>query len=249
MEKTGIYGVTKTNSCDPSPSHPLTECAILQFLIGGGDLPLGSTPTESNALYPSTVSSQWVELRWSVMGDRISSDHNYRLYSALIEQIPNLKELDWQLGTITGVPDNKGWIKLGRKSTLSIRCMVNLIPVFGILDNQILRIGQSLIQLGEMQGSTLSCVPNLSTRIATIRIQNDFRVDPFEFGVAIGKQLANKGIKCIPILGDRCTLKIKDCVVVGYGLRFEKLEPLESMILQTQGLGGRRRMGCGVFYA
>jgi hypothetical protein len=40
---------------------------------------------------------QIVEMRWAVMGDRIPSEHGYRLYSALIEKQPQLKQVDWQL--------------------------------------------------------------------------------------------------------------------------------------------------------
>lgn len=182
------------------------------------------------------------------MGDRIPADHNYRLYSALVEQIPDLKDLDWQLGTITGIPDRNGWIKLGRKSILSVRCTVPFIPLFSVLSCQIIRIGQTLLQLGEMEGGTLQPQSCLQSRIVTVRNQEGFRVEPFEFGIAIGKQLGFLGVKCVPFLGDRCTLKIKDCIVVGYRLRFEGLEPMESLLLQTKGIGGRRRMGCGVFY-
>ena len=182
------------------------------------------------------------------MGDRLPADHNYRLYSALVEKIPDLKELDWQLGTITGIPDNKGWVKLGKKSVLSIRCTVPQIPLLEVLEGKMLRIGQSFLQLGEMEGGTLQPHPCLQSRIVTVRNQNGFRVEPFEFGIAIGKQLQTIEVKAVPLLGDRRVLQIKDCTVVGYGLRFESLEPVESIALQIQGLGGRRRMGCGVFY-
>jgi hypothetical protein len=35
--------------------------------------------------------------------------------------------------------------------------------------------------------------------------------------------------------------------VVGFGLQVEGLKPTASQVLQEQGLGGRRHMGCGLF--
>lgn len=45
----------------------------------------------------------------------------------------------------------------------------------------------------------------------------------------------------------RRVLRVKDKKVVGYSLRVLGLTAEESIRLQEQGLGGRRRMGCGVF--
>ena len=44
----------------------------------------------------------------------------------------------------------------------------------------------------------------------------------------------------------RRVLRIKDRRVVGYSLRVLGLTAEESIRLQEEGLGGRRRMGCGV---
>lgn len=45
----------------------------------------------------------------------------------------------------------------------------------------------------------------------------------------------------------RRTLRIRDKEVVGFALRMENLTAEESICLQEQGLGGRRRFGCGLF--
>ena len=42
-------------------------------------------------------------------------------------------------------------------------------------------------------------------------------------------------------------IQIKDKSIVGYALRVVGLTAEESIRLQETGLGGRRRMGCGVF--
>lgn len=181
------------------------------------------------------------------MGDRIPADHNYRLYSCLIGQLPQLKQHDWQLLTFSGIPDRQGWVKLGRGSTVGVRCDLSLLELFGGLDGQVLRVGQTLLQLGKLEGRTLSPAPTLEAALVTIKTNYRCRVGEFEFGVALGRQLQQSGIETMPNLGQRRALRIKDSIVVGYGLLFEGLKPQESLHLQRHGIGGRRKMGAGVF--
>jgi len=181
------------------------------------------------------------------MGDRLPSDHNYRLYSSLIGVSAVLKEIDWQLGTITGIPDRDGWIKLGRESFVMIRCKLEDSKTFMLLDKQVIRVGQNLIQLGESEGESLQIHESLKSRIVTIKSKT-CRTDPFSFGLSLGKQLSDINVQSIPLLGNRKTIKVKDTTVIGYGLQFIELDRDESIALQIHGLGGRRKLGAGVFF-
>ena len=180
------------------------------------------------------------------MGDRIPADHGYRLYSAIVALAPALKDCHWQLLTIPGIPDYAGWIQLGNRSTLGVRCSLDDLGHFDPLNNAVLKIGKSLIQLGALTGCSLQPCEALAARVVTIKT-NYHELNAFEFGVALGKQLAQANIKPMPKLGKRCTLRVRDAIVVGYGVSFEGLTPEESIRLQQSGLGGRRRLGCGVF--
>ena len=182
------------------------------------------------------------------MGDRLPADHGYRLYSAMVSLVPALKDRPWQLLTISGIPDHAGWIQLGSKSVLGVRCSLDDLALFDRLDNAVLRVGKGLIQLGILTGHSLRPSQSLSARVVTIKARYH-HLDPFEFGVALGRQLSQAGILVTPSLGSRCTVRIKDATVVGYGVQFDGLSEQESMWLQGTGLGGRRRMGCGVFNA
>lgn len=224
------------------PTPPLTPISFFPNLQNHP--PVLLSPVVPPPL-PSTP--QWVELAWSVMGDRIPADHNYRLYSALVERIPSLKEMDWQLNTITGIPDHQGWIKLGRQSRLMVRCHLDHVTAFSTLDGYVLRVGQTLMQLGSMEGHSLVPHETLESRIVIIKLQYGTRVDPFKFAVSLGKQLERLGIDTMPEIGDRGCIRVNGNAVVGYGIRFNGLRPEESLKLQVNGLGGKRRMGCGVF--
>jgi CRISPR-associated protein Cas6 len=45
----------------------------------------------------------------------------------------------------------------------------------------------------------------------------------------------------------RRTLRVRDKVIVGYAMVVEGLTAEESVCLQENGIGGRRRFGCGIF--
>lgn len=78
---------------------------------------------------PNGDRTDWIEITWAVMGDRIRLDHGYRLYSALIERNPALKGVDWQLLTINGDNTHDGYIKLGRKSRMGVRLALTDSPL------------------------------------------------------------------------------------------------------------------------
>jgi len=48
-------------------------------------------------------------------------------------------------------------------------------------------------------------------------------------------------------LGRRRVMRIKDKTIVGFQVVVAELTAEESITLQEHGLGGRRRMGCGIF--
>ncbi len=90
----------------------------------------------------------------------------------------------------------------------------------------------------------------MRSRIVTIK---GFQ-EPEPFLEAAKRQLEPLGISgtiAIPLNTegelDRKAIKIKQYSVVGFGLEVSGLSDEDSIKLQTHGLGGKRRMGCGVF--
>jgi CRISPR-associated protein Cas6 len=187
-----------------------------------------------------------VELHWPVFGDRVQRDCRYRLYSALVQNIPRLKEIPWQMGGFTGHSDS-AWLKLGIDSCLSIRCRVQDIQSFSALNNRIVQIGQSLIQLGELTGEEIGPHETLRSDLVIIKLFTGVRYDQLKFAVSLGKQLQQLTISTVPEIGPQSAILIKGEHIIGYPVYFENLQPGESTILQTFGLGGKRRMNCGYF--
>jgi CRISPR-associated protein Cas6 len=63
------------------------------------------------------------------------------------------------------------------------------------------------------------------------------------------RQLTALDIESTPELCGRRSMTVGGKRVVGYSVRVPALSADQSLALQTMGLGGKRRMGCGVFRA
>lgn len=193
----------------------------------------------------------YVDLSFQVIGQALPADHGYGLYSALShwnQEIHSLQGLSIQ--TITGIPDKQGKIYLTEKSRFRIRLRTDQVPFLYGLAGQSLTIGTHHILLGIPQIYQLQPAANLKARIVVIKGYQE----PEDFLNAALKQLNELGIKAsvvIPIdqeqKAERKTIKIKRFTVVGFKLGIFGLSDEDSIKLQIEGLGGKRRMGCGVF--
>lgn len=175
-----------------------------------------------------------IELTFPVFGDRIPSDHNYALYSALVHRSPDLKDIDWQLRTIAGIPQGEGVIKIGEKSRLKIRCGLEQVHHFLPLT---LKLGRWHVELGTPIASEITLSSELHSRIVVIKGSET----PESFRRSLLKQLPPG---TVATLGDRKKIKIKRFTVIGFEV-FAHTESPKTLL--EQGLGGKRKMGCGFF--
>lgn len=194
-----------------------------------------------------------IELSFFVIGETLPADHGYGLYSAIAHLCPKLHEQEGvSIKTISGKPDRQGKIALSRQSRLRIRLpyepdkIALVLPLAG----QKLRIGTHTIQLGIPQIFPLRPFDKLRSRIVTIK---KFQ-EPESFLEAAKRQLNVLNIQgnaLIPLdeTGQplRKAIKIKTYSVVGFSMVVTDLNDEDSIKLQTSGLGGKRRMGCGIF--
>jgi len=79
-----------------------------------------------------------------------------------------------------------------------------------------------------------------------VTIKDSTELEPFKD--AVGRQLAELSITNETVeVGSRKIVTIDSYKIVGFSLRVTGLSPRYSIKLQEEGLGGRRRMGCGIF--
>ncbi|KYC43858.1 type I-MYXAN CRISPR-associated protein Cas6/Cmx6 [Scytonema hofmannii PCC 7110] len=193
-----------------------------------------------------------INLSFPAIGTELPADHNHRLCAALCNKLPHLHGLEGlAINTITGIPDKQGKIKLTHQSRLLLRLPVEAIAQVYSLTGQTLDVGGYSIQLGNPELQTLKSVDTLKARLVTIK---GYTAPELFLGAAY-RQLQELGINAnIGILANdkgepkRLTLKIRKYTIVGFSVVVSDLSSDDSIKLQVHGLGGKRRLGCGVFY-
>ena len=199
----------------------------------------------------------FIDLAFPVKGTVLNADHNYYLYSAIAKEFPILHDLpDLAVNTISGKPDREGKILLVPGSKLWMRLPIDNIAHIYQLAGKKLRIGQYTIELGNPSLHPLEPVESLKARIVTIK----GHTEPIAFLEAVKRQLSTieitEGDIGIPAnhegIPKRLTLQIKKpertYSIVGYSVLLSNLSAEDSLKIQQVGLGGKRRLGCGVFY-
>ena len=124
---------------------------------------------------------------------------------------------------------------------------LSLIPDLFPLSGKVLSIGASPVLLGRMTLSPIAPCEGAGSRLVVFSFPDKIEITGESFLAEVRRQLARMGIEAVPVVGKRRVFKVKGVKQVGYGLRFDQLRPVDSLRLQTEGLGGHRRFGCGVF--
>lgn len=190
-----------------------------------------------------------VDLYFNVMGKEIDVDHGYVLYSAVsrIAERSNDRWLhsadDVGLIPLRGRYIGKGKLLLGKRARFGLRLPAERIPRVLPLAGKRLEINGDVLLVGTTSTSALLPAPVLYAHVVTTKNGED----EGRFDQEIQRQLEILEIKGKPVRGPRRIVTIKDKKVVGYSLLVSELTADESIRLQEQGLGGRRKMGCGVF--
>jgi CRISPR-associated protein Cas6 len=188
-----------------------------------------------------------------VEGEIFPADNAYGLYSAISHIHAEIHARDdISIQSISGKPHAPGKIQLHRHSQLRIRIPYDpeIIGLILPLAGQKLTVGIHSIQLGIPMMSPLQPVSTLRSRIVTIKKFQES--EPFL--AAVQRQLDAleiTGIVKIPLNKngeiDRKAIKIKQYSVVGFGVEISNLSDEDSIKLQIAGLGGKHKMGCGIF--
>jgi len=187
-----------------------------------------------------------------VQGKIIPADHGYLLYSAISKLISDNHETEnLAICGISGIPDQKRNLHLDKTSKLRIRIEHENLPIFLKLAGKSLSIGDSKINLAIPNVSILKPRKDLYSRLVTIKGFTE--AEPFI--EAVKRQLINLEIHKEPILFKnqstgkyiRKTSRIHGKEIVGYPVLLTNLDPDESIKIQINGIGGRRKMGCGNF--
>lgn len=185
-----------------------------------------------------------IDLAFKLMGTRIPVDHGYALFSAVNRLVPELHDAqDIGLHPIRGRFDGNGCLVLSPASRFVIRIPDDRILEFLKLAGKTLEVDGNRFRVGVPEVWALRPATALFARLVTIK---GF-MEAETFIEAAERQLETMGVMAALQLGERRTFRIKDKQVVGFEMLATELDAEDSIKLQEIGIGGRRRMGCGVF--
>ena len=202
-----------------------------------------------------------LDILFRVIGTEVPSDHGYALFGAVSRILESAGDR-WLHGnpaiglhTIRGTPSAPGRYRLGEDARFGLRLPSELVPRALKLAGRSIELDGCRLRIGVAQTRALVPATTMHCRIATTRNGHA----PARFDAEIARQAAaldlHGRIFRVPRREppsaerdpSRRVVRIRDKRVVGYALLATELTAAESIRLQERGLGGRRRMGCGVF--
>lgn len=198
------------------------------------------------------IQNPYIELAFPVMGQNLPIDHGYQLYSALKHRLMQLKDWDdVSIKTISGKLDRntRNQLILTNRSKLLIRLPSEKVPYVYSFGGKSLTIGKYKIRLGIPEMNFLQSKSKLRSHIVVIRGYEE----PNRFLEAAKRQIEALNIKAdLELISKKDgtvkpkTIRVKQ-TIVGFGIEANNLGETDSIILQEKGLGGKHKMGCGVF--
>ena len=185
-----------------------------------------------------------VELKFPFTGKTLPTDQGYAMYGAISRVVPEVHAADWfALETIPGTARGDGTTQLDPQGKLRMRLPQEHVPLLLKLAGKQLNLNGQAIRLGAPNINLLQPSSALYARIVTIK---GF-TEPETFTDAVCRKLNERSIRGEIVVGPRRILKVGTHTIVGFGLALHELSDDASIQLQEQGLGGRRKMGCGFF--
>lgn len=217
----------------------------------------------------ATALPTYVDLLFPLVGGDVPLDHGYALYGAVSRLVPwahgeQAKQSNLGIFPIRGTSAGRGTLRLHDRSALRIRLPADHLPKFLPLAGKPLHLDAHTLRVGVPTVQALDPAPTLASPLILIKLADAGHKDiggivpPETFLEAARRKLAEMNIQAHPALPlnktgphanqpRRRVIRVKNQTHVGYAVLVEGLTAEESILLQQQGLGGRRTMGCGLF--
>lgn len=196
------------------------------------------------------IISNYINLIFPILGDKIPLDHGYLLYSAISRQFPIIHDLDeFGILPITGQLEFPKNLCLTDESKLHLRLPTDKVSLIYRLAGKTLNLNTDKIRLGLPESKELEGCDRLYSRLVIIRGFDE----PYNFLKAVERQLESLNISAkIDLITKsgkpiRRTMKIKGRTLIGFGVEISQLNEHSSILIQERGIGGKHKMGCGVF--
>jgi CRISPR-associated protein Cas6 len=184
------------------------------------------------------------EVHFELQGTLLPRDHGYLLFLELSRLLPwladeTLAAVHHIHGAETGKDD---LLILNRRTKLVVRIPAHREADLAILSGQTITIGSFKLTIGKGKTKPLTRHSPLYAHCVTTG-----SMDEEGFASDIIRILDELNITCRFICGRRQTITTADGVAYGYSLLLHELPVEQSILVQQRGMGGNRKIGCGIF--
>lgn len=185
-----------------------------------------------------------IDLHFQIQGETIQVDHGYALFSVISHCVQEFHtENDVRLALIRGEYIGNGKLQLQPYSRLILRLPVKKMGLYIKLAGKTFDLNGHKIWVGGALSQKLIPATALYAHIVTTK--NGLERD--RFMAEVRRQLDERLCLGSVSVGRRRVFSIHGKKVIGYSLLISELTAEESLMIQEQGVGGRRKMGCGFF--
>jgi len=183
------------------------------------------------------------EVYFELQGTLLPKDHGYPLFLELSRLLPWLADETLAAvhnihGAETGKDD---LLILNRRARLVIRTPVHREADLAILSGQTISVGGFKLTIGKSKTKPLARHSPLYAHCVTTG-----SMDEEGFASDIIRMLDELKITCRFICGRPQTITTANGLAYGYSLLLE-LPVEQSILVQQRGMGGNRKIGCGIF--
>jgi len=185
-----------------------------------------------------------IDMCLPIRGTWVPLDHGYSLFSALCRVRTDLHGCEWlAVHPITGSPGAAGRLVLTDASALVLRVPRCRIEPLSSLAQRTLWVNGQDIYAADWLINELTPSSALVSRLVVVKGYTE----PECFAAAIARQLLAIGVDAQVQIGRRRAITINGDRVVGFAVKLSGLSAHDSLLVQSAGIGGRQRMGCGIF--
>ncbi len=184
-----------------------------------------------------------VDVVFSIRGKSIPRDHGFVLWRELRACLPWLDAEDSAgIHTIRGAPANDEMLLLTQRTKLVLRLPQARVADAQSLQGRQLDLDGYVLQIGASRQRPLLAFATLYSQLVCTGSD-----DELEFHGDIAAQLGKLDVACKFICGKQRALRAGQTELRGYSLMLHDLTLEQSTFLQQVGLGGHRKLGCGIF--
>ena len=184
-----------------------------------------------------------VDVAFAIAGVTLPEDYALALSRAVAEHLPWLEsDPDAGIHPLRGAPTDYGVMLLPRRAKLILRLRRHRVADALTLTGRSLAVGTSKLVVGIGAVRELQPYGALYAHLVATGCAEEKA-----FLAGVSERLVTLATQCAVICGRRRSVRAAEREIVGFGLMLHELTPEHSLLVQSVGLGGERKLGCGIF--